>query len=405
MFEYYIWILSFVFLYISIFWIIVLGLKDKKYGNIKEFPPISIIVPAYNEEKGIAKTLDSIFNLDYPKDKVKVIVVDDCSTDNTAEIVKKYKHVKLIRNKIRGGNAAKSVNVGLKEVTTDLFARVDADSYVDKNSLKNLIKCFNDKNVGAVISSILVDNPKNNIEQMQRFEYIITSYTRKLMAKVETLHITNGVLSVYKTKLVRDTGGFEEDNLTEDYEIALRLRKNGYDVVMEPDSMTYTHVPDTFYGFWKQRVRWYRGFITNNIKYRDMLFNLKHGLLGLFQMPVAILSMFLVLVSFVLFSYNIIDFLYAFFYKIITLRWDIFGIPKIPPINEIILGLDVRIYIPVLLSLVFALYIYFMAHKAYNKKRIYPIVTVIYLFFYPILTSFQWVVAFVLEMFRAERKW
>lgn len=405
MFEYYIWLLAFIFLYISIFWIIIFSLKEKKYEESNIFPEVTIIIPAYNEEKGIRKTLESIFNLDYPKDKLKIIVIDDCSSDKTVEIVKEFKNVKLVNRNERGGNAAIALNTGLNYVNTELFARVDADSYIERDSLKKLVKYFSDERIGSVISSILVDEPKNSLEKLQKFEYIITNFTRKLMAKIGTLHITNGVLSVYRTDIIKNIGGFDEKNLTEDYEIALRLRKNGYDIIMETDSRTYTHVPNTLNGFWRQRVRWYRGFISNNLKYKDILFNKKFGGLGWFQMPLGVLSMFLVLISFVLFFYQFINSVYDFLYKIVILKWEAFGLSEIPNLIDFLLGLDIRLYGPVILSLIFAIYIYYLAHTYYNERKIYPLVTIIYLFFYPIITGIQWAFAFIFETFKFEKKW
>ncbi len=405
MFEYYVWIISFVFLYLSVFWIIVFYMKEKKTRKLEEYPSVSIIVPAYNEEKNIGKTLNSILSLDYPVDKLKIIVVDDCSSDNTAEVVKEFDNVKLVQRKERGGNAAVSMNTGLKYVDTDLFARVDADSRVSRDSFKKLVDHFSDKKVGSVISSILVDEPKSSLEKMQKFEYIITNFTRKLMSKIRVLNITNGVLSAYKTNLVKKLGGFDEKNLTEDFEIALRIIRKGYDVVMEPSSLNYTHVPRKFSDFWKQRVRWYRGFITSMIKHKSLLFNKNYGILGLFLFPVSVLSMFLVLFSFVMLIYRLFDVVYDWSYKLITLGTDIFSIPEIPDVGEFILSIDVRIYIPVFISLVFGFYVYLKAHKYYNEKRIYSIVTIIYLFFYPIITSVQWFHALILEMGGAKRKW
>ena len=100
--ELILWISSFFALLISIFWLQVIYFKDKKLRNNNKFPKVSIIIPAHNEEKNILRTINSVLNLDYPKDRLEIIVVDDSSTDNTSNVVKKYRQVKLVYNKHKG---------------------------------------------------------------------------------------------------------------------------------------------------------------------------------------------------------------------------------------------------------------------------------------------------------------
>jgi len=131
---------------------------------------ISLIIPAYNEGKTIARTIKSIFEIDYPYIK-EVIVVNDGSTDNTKEIVskllKKYSKLKLINNKKNLGNAAKSQNVGLKYATGELIAVLDADSYPSKDSIKKMVGWFNDSRVGVVTCPSEADNQNKFIEKFQ----------------------------------------------------------------------------------------------------------------------------------------------------------------------------------------------------------------------------------------------
>ena len=103
--------------------------------------------------------------------------------------------------------------------------------------------------------------------------YLFAQLVRELMSKIDTLHVTPGALSLYRLDLIKRLGGFDENSLTEDYEIAMRLRYHGYTIKMAIKSISYTAVPDTFRGLWKQRVRWFRGFIETAVKYKKMFGN------------------------------------------------------------------------------------------------------------------------------------
>ncbi|MFA5176502.1 MAG: glycosyltransferase [Candidatus Nanoarchaeia archaeon] len=411
MFEIYIWILCFISLYVSIFWLIIVGLGEPKEPQpLKEIPKVTVVVPAYNEEKNIAKTLDSILNLDYPKDKLKIIVADDASTDNTPLIIKEYckkhKNIKLIQNKINSGNAAGTLNASLQQIDTEFFARVDSDSFVDKNSLKLIINHFSDPEIGAIISSVLINNDINYLGRIQRLEYILSSFVRKLISRIGALHMTHGVMTVYRTNLIKKLGGFDKNNLTEDLEVALKLRYNKYNVIIEPRSINYTNGPLNLKAFWKQRVRWFRGFITNNWKYKKMFFNKNYGLIGLFQLPLNVTTMLMVLFSFILFAYQFLRYVYTTLIKIITLGFGMFDfIIEWPSVKDFILSLDIRIWFPVIASFIFGFYIYIYAHKYFNQKWKFHFITLIYLLLYPMLRSLQWMNAFVLEAFGAKRKW
>src|SRR3989344_5860927 len=346
--EVFLWISSFFALVISIFWLQVMLLNEEKTKITTKFPSVSILIPAYNEGKTITKTIKSVLNLDYPKDKLEIIVINDSSTDNTANMVKKFKEVKLIYNKHRGAGKASALNTGLKYANGELFAVIDADSEIEKYSLKNLISYFEDNKTGSVISSIKIRNPKNIYHHIQRLEYILATFIRKLMSKIDTLHITPGVLSVYRTRLIKKLGGFDEKNITEDLEIALRLRANNYSVKMSPDSITYTRIPSDFKELWHQRIRWFRGFIYNNLKYKKMFMNKKYGAIGRFQLPLNVLTFFTIVILFVFISYEVFTNLYE------------------------------SIFNPALL-------IYFTA--------------------YPLLRTLHWMAAFYKEIIRSKRKW
>lgn len=408
MIEYYIWVIAFITVYVSIFWISVTFIEEPREDErLKRKPFVSIIVPALNEEAVIKKTVDSLLNLSYPKNKFEIIVVDDGSTDGTRDIVKSYKdrRVKLILNEHKGVGKSSALNKGISKSKGEIIGCVDADCYVSVEALDHMVGHFCNSEIGAVITPVKVLKPKTFFEKVQRIEYILTSFIRRMMSFVGTLQVTPGALSLYKKDIIERLGGFDERNLTEDYEIALRLINNNYRVIMEPSIDTYTYVPESFKGLWKQRIRWFRGFIMNNIKYKHMFMNRKYGLTGTFQTPLNFFSLFVVFASLVLISYQFLKWIYGFITKIIILRWDIFDAMRFPLFKDFIFGINLKIAFPVIVAFLFGLYIYYKAHKYTKEKVKFPIAIFIYLFIYPFLRTAQWLAALVAETFSLKKKW
>lgn len=403
--EILLWISSFFALMISLFWIQVVYFREDNIRIKKDLPKVSIIIPAYNEGKTISNTINSILNLDYPKNKIEIIVVNDSSTDNTADIVKEFNDVKLINHKHRGLGKASALNAGLKNVTGDFFAVVDADSEIDKNSLKNIMGYFEDDKTGSVISSIKIKNPKNIYHHIQRLEYILSTFIRKLMSKIDTLHITPGVLSVYRTKIIKNLGGFDENNITEDLEIALRLRANNYSVKMSPNSITFTNVPSTFKQLWNQRIRWFRGFISNNIKYKDMFMNKKFGAMGWFQLPLNALTLMTVVTLFLLIGYELSTNIYELIFKIALLKENLFYSFNFPSIKDLLININIKLMFPLFVSFLLSFYLLNKAHKSMNEKFIFNPALLLYFTVYPLLRTLHWIVAFYKEVVRTKRKW
>ena len=253
-----------------------------KIPKMKKFPSLSIIIPAYNEEKTIADTIKKVKEMVYPK-KFEIIVINDGSTDNTSKIAKKFKGVKVV-DKTNGGKSS-AINLGIKYARGEIVAVVDADSYPGKKSLINAVPFFKEKNVAAVTTSIFVKSPKNIIERMQRIEYIMIVWARKLLEAIESVYATPGVLSLYRKSALKKVGGFDEKNLTEDIEIAWRLIYNGYKIKMSLNSENETKVPNNMRDWWKQRLRWNVGGLQTCVKYLHTFMKKDYRSLGRFILP------------------------------------------------------------------------------------------------------------------------
>ncbi len=403
--EVILWVLSFISLFVSLFWLQVMYAKKTDEVNYKIYPSVSRLIPAYNEEKIIIKTFKSVFNLDYPKDKLKIIVINDSSTDNTRKVAEKFRGVLVVDNKHKGVGKASALNHGMKFVNTELFAVLDADSEVSKDSLKKLVIKFNDKETAASISTIKIKNLKSTITQIQRLEYILANFIRNLMSKIDTLHITPGVLSVYRTNIIKKLGNFDENNITEDLEIAMRLKYYNYKVKMNDEAITYTNVPTTFKSLWNQRVRWFRGFIQNNLKYKKMFMSKKHGLMGRLQLPLNAITFVTILLTFFLITYELLRQIYQLITKIILLKSDVYSIFKIPGIKEILLSIDIKYTFPLTIAFILSLFLLYLAHKNSKEKWLFNPGLLIYFTIYPLLRLVHWITAVYKETLKTKRKW
>src|SRR3989338_6421240 len=406
MIYYILWALSFIGLFLGIFWINIMFFKRSKKIRLKELPLLSVIIAAYNEEKTISKTIESVLGLDYPRNKLEVIVVDDGSRDGTYSIARGFRGVKVIRNKHLGVGKSSAVNAGLRIARGKFFGVVDADSTVTKNSLKIVLSYFSSDKVGGVISAIKISNRGRFYAGLQKLEYAFTVLARELMSRLGTLHFSHGVLSVFRTGLIKDLGYFDENNLTEDLEIAMRLKANNYDLVMAHDSFTYTNVPSTFRQLWNQRVRWYRGMMANLKKYHYVLFNPRYGFYGLFQIPLNFFTVFSISLVFVIFAYQLFKILWDNVIRFLLLRFEIFYGWDLPPLKFLLLSFDVKFLFPVIVIILLNLYLLYRSYEMIKEKpKIFNFVLIVFFIVYPLLTMFHWIAAIFGEIFGAKRKW
>ncbi|MEK6935540.1 MAG: glycosyltransferase [Nanoarchaeota archaeon] len=272
-----------------------------------ELPKVSVIIPAYNEENTIEKTIKSILASDYPKEKLEVIIIDDGSKDNTFKTARKYESsfVRVYSQKNQGKGAA--LNFGLKKCHGEIFFSMDADTRVDSNSLKSMVRYFKDEKIMSVTPSMLIETPKNILQRIQYTEYILGLFLRKTFAFLNAIHITPGAFSAYRMSFIKEYGGYDVGNVTEDLELALRIQFNGYRIENDSNALVYTIAPSKFSHLLKQRRRWYVGLINNLWNYRKMI-NPKYGDMGMFVIPIALISIFFsVFVTFYLFIKTLLD--------------------------------------------------------------------------------------------------
>lgn len=271
-------------------------IKDEELQTISTYPTVTIAVPCWNEEKTLPGTLDSLLALNYPLDKLSIIVVDDGSKDSTLTIAqeyeKKYPSVISALTKVNGGKHT-AVNLALSKSTSNLFGCLDADSFVEKNSLKIIAAYFeHHPQAMAVTPCIHIKSPKTIIQRIQAIEYLLGVFLRKAFGQLDAIQVTPGPFSIFRKEVYEKIGNYRKAHNTEDYEITLRMHKHHLKIMNSHKALVYTIGPATFRGYFYQRLRWARGFLENSLDYREIFFNKKYGNFGMFTLPMAFLFVF-----------------------------------------------------------------------------------------------------------------
>ena len=254
-------------------------LPDKTYR--KFCPPLSVIIPAHNEEKYISKTIESILKSDY-RNRMEIIVVNDGSTDRTAEIVgalsRTQKKIRLFSLKHSGKSAA--LNFGIKKARYETVAFVDADSTLEKKGLMKLVEPLADRDV-SISSGVIRARHTGVLSWFQDIDYISSSGWRYACDKIGATYISPGFAAFRKKDLLK-VGGFSGDTLTEDLDTTLIMRESGYGAAMTRAYM-FTSVPSTLRSLVRQRVRWGRGSIQTAKKHPGLIFS--RNRIGFYSFP------------------------------------------------------------------------------------------------------------------------
>lgn len=319
------YVLIFLSVYVQVFFFVTFLENRKRIvvrnGKIKldNYPPVTIAVPCWNEESTVEKTVQSVLNLNYPKDKLTIFLIDDGSTDNTWNILKKfamYPNIKIF-HKENGGKYA-ALNLALGHTKTDFFGGLDADSFADPEALVRIMSYFEkDPSAMAVAPAVLVNNPKKIIQDAQRAEYHMGVYLKKMFCFLGAINVTPGPLTVFRKKVFDDLGPYRHGHHTEDMEIAYRMQEHHYKIEHCNDAYVYTNTPSSVKKLYKQRLRWIYGFINNTIDYRALIFRKKYGNFSFFTLPVGAISIISVSYLFGRIVYNTSYFLYS---KILQLQ-------------------------------------------------------------------------------------
>ncbi len=249
-------------------------------------PSVSVIIAAYNEEKVIARTIESVLENGY--NEMEIIVVDDGSKDRTLDVLEQrfsgHPKVLILTQPNRGKSAA--LNNGISRAKYDVLVAVDADTLFRPGTIEKLARHFVNPKIGAVSGNARVGNKKNWITRFQSIEYIYGfNLDRRALDYLNAITVVPGAVGAWRKKLVVDCGGFLHDTLAEDTDLTLAIRRLGYVIRYEQDAIAYTEAPEETRSLVKQRFRWVFGTLQAAWKHRDALFVPKYGTLGFIALP------------------------------------------------------------------------------------------------------------------------
>lgn len=388
--------IAFLALYITVFFLLVfVSKKDEmlKVPKLREGwePTISVVIPAYNESDTVGKCIESVASADYPQEKIEIIVVDDGSPDDTYEVAKsyakKYPNVKVFR-KENEGNAAYTKNYGIGKAGGEIIATLDADSYIERDSIRKMLPHFESEDVVAVTAAVKVDRPQNFLEKLQQVEYLYTIFSRRVLVFLDSVQVTPGPFSMFRHWVFKKIGGFDPSNILEDQEMAMRIQQYNYKIRSSLDANVYTEVPRGFWGLLRQRTRWHRGGLKNAVKYGNLI-GPKYGDLGMIVMPLGLVA---VVAIFAIIFINIYYYATRPAYPV-TMGLDALwmGIGPIHVIGAVIF----------ILTLAWTFY----GIKVMKGEKVEPLMVLAYLFSYAYLITLFWVSAILKEVRGEKLKW
>jgi len=308
-------VITIIFLLVVLSYYILIFIKHKKPKSTHKFSSITVIIPAHNEERYIGEAINSVIDSDW-EGKKEIIVVDDGSKDKTAEIASSFEKVKLIRTEHSGKSA--SVNKALAIAKGELIAVVDGDSYIHKNSLKEVAKEVERDNIVAACCPVRVRNRKKFICMWLHIAEIYYSLMRGLFSKINANITTPGPLSIYRKKELMDIGGFSTDVFSEDADVAIRLIRKGYKIGFAETAIAETNMPYDIKGFLRQRTRFARGLIKLLKKHMQ----LNTTAIDLYTLPIFLFGYIQSVIMGSLTIYNVISGYITYFYsKGMYLNW------------------------------------------------------------------------------------
>jgi cellulose synthase/poly-beta-1,6-N-acetylglucosamine synthase-like glycosyltransferase/peptidoglycan/xylan/chitin deacetylase (PgdA/CDA1 family) len=251
-------------------------------------PPVSIVVPAYNEAAGIEQAVRSLAASDYPE--FEVVVVDDGSIDGTGELVDGLglPQVRVLREPNRG--KAEALNTAIAAAEHDVIAAVDADTVFEPGTLAALVRPFADERVGAVAGNTKVGNRRGLLGLWQHIDYVTGfNLDRRLYDVLGCMPTVPGAVGAFRRSALREVGGISSDTLAEDTDVTIALGRRGWKVVYAEDARAFTETPASWNGLWRQRYRWSFGTMQSVWKHRGAFLRRSAGRIGRIGLPYLVL--------------------------------------------------------------------------------------------------------------------
>ena len=280
-------------------------LREKIFGKPAEIasyrPKVAVLIPAYNEEKVIERTVRAALNSNYPN--LRVIVIDDGSKDRTLEVARNAFAAEAASGKVlilgkKNSGKAEALNYGIEHIgDAELFVGIDADTIIAPDAIARLVPHFINPKVAAIAGNAKVGNRVNLWTRWQALEYITSqNFERRALDVLGAVSVVPGAIGAWRVSAVREAGGYHTDTVAEDADLTMALLRRGYRVEYEDMALAYTEAPTNANGLMRQRFRWSFGILQAVYKHRGVF--ARKGALGWVALPnIVIFQILLPLVS------------------------------------------------------------------------------------------------------------
>jgi cellulose synthase/poly-beta-1,6-N-acetylglucosamine synthase-like glycosyltransferase/spore germination protein YaaH/peptidoglycan/xylan/chitin deacetylase (PgdA/CDA1 family) len=280
-------------------------LREKIFGRPAEIdsykPKVVVLIPAYNEEKVIERTVRAALNSNYRN--LRVIVIDDGSKDGTLDVARRVFAAEAASGKVlilgkENSGKAEALNYGIEHIdAAEIFVGIDADTIIAPDAISRLVPHFLNPKVGAIAGNAKVGNRVNLWTRWQALEYITSqNFERRALDVLGAVSVVPGAIGAWRVSAVREAGGFHTDTVAEDADLTMALLRRGYRVEYEDMALAYTEAPTNANGLMRQRFRWSFGILQAVYKHRSVF--ARKGVLGWIALPnIVIFQILLPLVS------------------------------------------------------------------------------------------------------------
>jgi cellulose synthase/poly-beta-1,6-N-acetylglucosamine synthase-like glycosyltransferase/peptidoglycan/xylan/chitin deacetylase (PgdA/CDA1 family)/spore germination protein YaaH len=272
----------------------------KSYATADYAPRVAVLIPAYNEETVIVRTIRSVMMSNYKN--IRVIVIDDGSTDRTYDIACEAYPADIESGRLTvltkpNGGKAEALNFALNHTDEEIYIGIDADGVIAHDAITRLVQHFANPKIGAVAGNAKVGNRVNLWTRWQALEYITSqNFERRALDLFDVVMVVPGAIGAWRTAAVRDGGGYHPDTVAEDADLTMNVLEQGYSVIYEDQALAFTEAPVNMNGLMRQRFRWSFGILQAVFKHRGAI--TKHIAMGLFALPnILIFQILLPLVS------------------------------------------------------------------------------------------------------------
>ena len=274
--------------------------RRQNFATPEYQPRVAVLIPAYNEEKVIARTIRSVMMSNYKN--IRIIVIDDGSKDNTFDVVKETYAKDIESGRVTlltkaNGGKAEALNFALEQTDEEIYVGIDADGVIAHDAIGRLVCHFANPKIGAVAGNAKVGNRVNLWTRWQALEYITSqNFERRALDLFDVVMVVPGAIGAWRTAAVRDGGGYHSNTVAEDADLTMNLLEQGYSVIYEDQALAFTEAPVNMDGLMRQRFRWSFGILQAVFKHKGAI--AKHRAMGLFALPnILIFQIILPLVS------------------------------------------------------------------------------------------------------------